>query len=195
MPRPQASSTAIGGADERAESRKETKSPMLCSRGASLLCATGARGHGHGGVTMGEGCNNSGARSKSRNALSKDHGVPSLMSLGQELAPHLPFLRRYARALTGSQAHGDAFVRATLEAIVAEPDEFPARRRSPARPLPHLPRDLVDRQHRGRRGAVARLRRQRGHRPCAPVADHAPVAPGAAADQPRRLFDRGHRLI
>ena len=47
------------------------------------------------------------------------------MSLGQELAPHLPFLRRYARALTGSQAHGDAFVRATLEAIVANPDEFP----------------------------------------------------------------------
>ncbi len=47
------------------------------------------------------------------------------MSLGQELAPHLPFLRRYARALTGSQAHGDAFVRATLEAIVASPEEFP----------------------------------------------------------------------
>ena len=47
------------------------------------------------------------------------------MSLGQELAPHLPFLRRYARALTGSQTHGDAFVRATLEAIVATPDEFP----------------------------------------------------------------------
>jgi DNA-directed RNA polymerase specialized sigma24 family protein len=47
------------------------------------------------------------------------------MSLGQELAPHLPFLRRYARALTGSQAHGDAFVRATLEAIVAAPSDFP----------------------------------------------------------------------
>jgi len=47
------------------------------------------------------------------------------MSLGQELAPHLPFLRRYARALTGSQAHGDAFVRATLEAIVASPESFP----------------------------------------------------------------------
>ena len=47
------------------------------------------------------------------------------MSLGQELAPHLPFLRRYARALTGSQAHGDNFVRATLEAIVASPDDFP----------------------------------------------------------------------
>ncbi|HWH17621.1 MAG TPA: response regulator [Allosphingosinicella sp.] len=47
------------------------------------------------------------------------------MSLGQELAPHLPFLRRYARALTGSQGHGDAFVRATLEAIVASPEDFP----------------------------------------------------------------------
>lgn len=47
------------------------------------------------------------------------------MSLGQQLAPHLPFLRRYGRALTGSQTHGDRYVRATLEAIVAAPDEFP----------------------------------------------------------------------
>jgi CheY-like chemotaxis protein/DNA-directed RNA polymerase specialized sigma24 family protein len=47
------------------------------------------------------------------------------MSLGQQLAPHLPFVRRYARALTGSQTQGDAYVRATLEAIVAAPDEFP----------------------------------------------------------------------
>src|SRR3546814_2851695 len=35
------------------------------------------------------------------------------MSLGQQLQPHLPFLRRYGRALTGSQTHGDAYVRAT----------------------------------------------------------------------------------
>lgn len=48
------------------------------------------------------------------------------MSLGQQLHPHLPFLRRYARALTGSQSHGDAYVRATLEAIVAAPGDFPA---------------------------------------------------------------------
>ncbi|MFC3581754.1 response regulator [Sphingomonas hylomeconis] len=47
------------------------------------------------------------------------------MSLGQQLAPHLPFLRRYGRALTGSQTHGDRYVRATLEALVAAPDEFP----------------------------------------------------------------------
>jgi len=47
------------------------------------------------------------------------------MSLGQELAPHLPFVRRYARALTGTQKQGDAYVRATLEAIVAAPEDFP----------------------------------------------------------------------
>lgn len=42
------------------------------------------------------------------------------MSLGQDVAANLPFLRRYARALTGSQATGDAFVRATLEAALAD---------------------------------------------------------------------------
>ena len=49
-----------------------------------------------------------------------------MSSLGQQLAPHLPFLRRYARALTGAQHHGDAYVRATLEAIVAAPEDFPS---------------------------------------------------------------------
>ena len=49
----------------------------------------------------------------------------SYMSLAREIAPHLPLLRRYARALTGAQQSGDAFVAAALEAIVARPDEFP----------------------------------------------------------------------
>ena len=48
------------------------------------------------------------------------------MALGETLRPHLPFLRRYARALTGSQRAGDGYVRATLEFIVAAPDEFPS---------------------------------------------------------------------
>ena len=48
------------------------------------------------------------------------------MSLSSEIAPHLPHLRRYARALTGTQASGDAYVRATLEAIVRAPGEFPS---------------------------------------------------------------------
>ncbi|MEP3421436.1 MAG: response regulator [Erythrobacter sp.] len=44
------------------------------------------------------------------------------MSLGKQVAANLPFLRRYARALTGSQSTGDAFVRATLEAALADED-------------------------------------------------------------------------
>ncbi|HEY6993576.1 MAG TPA: response regulator [Xanthobacteraceae bacterium] len=36
------------------------------------------------------------------------------------VAQYLPFLRRYARALTGSQASGDAYVAATLEALIAD---------------------------------------------------------------------------
>lgn len=43
------------------------------------------------------------------------------MSLGDQIAANLPYLRRYARALTGSQSSGDAFVRATLEAALADP--------------------------------------------------------------------------
>jgi DNA-directed RNA polymerase specialized sigma24 family protein len=38
----------------------------------------------------------------------------------QQIAHHLPYLRRYARALTGSQSSGDAFATATLEAILMD---------------------------------------------------------------------------
>ncbi|HUO89374.1 MAG TPA: response regulator [Rhizomicrobium sp.] len=41
------------------------------------------------------------------------------MSMSQTLAPHLPYLRRYARALCGSQSSGDAYVRAALSALLA----------------------------------------------------------------------------
>jgi len=41
------------------------------------------------------------------------------MSLLAKLAPHLPYVRRYARALTGDQRAGDAYVRAALEALAA----------------------------------------------------------------------------
>ncbi|MCY1670158.1 response regulator [Novosphingobium sp. SL115] len=44
------------------------------------------------------------------------------MSLGAKVANQLPYLRRYARALTGSQSAGDSFVRATLEAALADED-------------------------------------------------------------------------
>ncbi|MGV2495029.1 response regulator [Pelagerythrobacter aerophilus] len=44
------------------------------------------------------------------------------MPLGEQVANNLPYLRRYARALTGSQSTGDAFVRQTLEAALADED-------------------------------------------------------------------------
>lgn len=42
------------------------------------------------------------------------------MSLGARIAAELPYLRRYARALTGDQAVGDAYVRSTLEAALSD---------------------------------------------------------------------------
>ncbi|KIZ39579.1 MULTISPECIES: response regulator [Rhodopseudomonas] len=59
------------------------------------------------------------------------------MSRSQLVAEHLPLLRRYARALTGSQASGDAYVGAMLEALLQDPS-------------------LLDEQH-GPRAALFRL--------------------------------------
>ncbi len=47
------------------------------------------------------------------------------MSLSTRIAPHLPFLRRYARAVTGSQAAGDGYVAAVLEALIEDISLFP----------------------------------------------------------------------
>src|SRR5262249_47278466 len=43
------------------------------------------------------------------------------MTRSQLVAEHLPLLRRYARALTGNQASGDAYVGAMLEALLQDP--------------------------------------------------------------------------
>jgi len=44
------------------------------------------------------------------------------MSLSQTLAPQLPYLRRFARAVAGDQIGGDAYAEATLNAIITDPD-------------------------------------------------------------------------
>ncbi|MGO9544850.1 MAG: response regulator [Rhodomicrobium sp.] len=48
------------------------------------------------------------------------------MSVSQAIVPHLPALRRFARALSGSQASGDAYVVAVLELLLANPAMLPA---------------------------------------------------------------------
>jgi DNA-directed RNA polymerase specialized sigma24 family protein len=47
------------------------------------------------------------------------------MTLSTRIAPHLPYLRRFSRATTGSQTSGDAYVAATLEALIADISIFP----------------------------------------------------------------------
>ena len=77
------------------------------------------------------------------------------MSRSQLVAEHLPLLRRYARALTGNQVSGDAYVGAMLEALLQDPSLLDER---------HGPKDglfklftqiwnsvaLNDREYRGR---------------------------------------------
>src|SRR5262249_24857020 len=41
--------------------------------------------------------------------------------LAQEVAKRLPYLRRYARALTGAQDRGDRYIRVCLEVLLQEP--------------------------------------------------------------------------
>ena len=48
------------------------------------------------------------------------------MPLSTRIAGHLPYLRRYSRALTGSQTSGDSYVSAVLEALIADISIFPA---------------------------------------------------------------------
>lgn len=47
------------------------------------------------------------------------------MSVSTDIAPHLPHLRRFARALSGSQNSGDAYVASLLEALGTDPSSFP----------------------------------------------------------------------
>lgn len=44
--------------------------------------------------------------------------------MSKAIAPHLPYLRRFARALAGTQSAGDAYVAATLEVLIEDPSLF-----------------------------------------------------------------------
>lgn len=47
------------------------------------------------------------------------------MTISTAVAPNLPYLRRFARAVSGSQLSGDAMVAAALEALVQDVSIFP----------------------------------------------------------------------
>jgi DNA-directed RNA polymerase specialized sigma24 family protein len=54
-------------------------------------------------------------------SLTESH---SRMSISKAISPHLPYLRRFARALAGTQQAGDAYVAATLEVLIEDPSLF-----------------------------------------------------------------------
>src|SRR4029079_13870288 len=58
----------------------------------------------------------------SRRRLRQDKGIG--MTISQKIAPHIPYLRRYARALTGNQKSGDAYVAAVIESLLTDPSAF-----------------------------------------------------------------------
>src|SRR5258708_31056621 len=55
-----------------------------------------------------------------------DGGEESAMALAELVWPHLPYLRRFSRALSGSQKSGDAYVEALLETLISSPGELDA---------------------------------------------------------------------
>jgi DNA-directed RNA polymerase specialized sigma24 family protein len=61
--------------------------------------------------------------SSQTNSPSQTASSPQAIS-SHTITSHIPYLRRFARVLTGSQPGGDAYVLATLEAIVADPAGF-----------------------------------------------------------------------
>lgn len=52
--------------------------------------------------------------------MTVDESKPDDTNLAAVIAPHLPLLRRFARALSGNQSSGDRLVANTLEAMIAD---------------------------------------------------------------------------
>jgi DNA-directed RNA polymerase specialized sigma24 family protein len=97
------------------------------------------------------------------------------MSKSHAVAQHLPYLRRYARALTGSQVSGDAYVAATLEALVKDPELLEAE---------EPPRVALFRLFSAIWNSLA------VNEPADPVADHLPAERhlGELTAKPRQAF-------
>ncbi len=83
------------------------------------------------------------------------------MSIASEISAHIPYVRRFARALSGSQSHGDAHVVAMLEALIEDQSL--------------LPRDLPSRIAVYKIFAKLWLSTNRGERPAPMIAEHAGV--------------------
>ena len=112
------------------------------------------------------------------------------MSISKAIAPHLPYLRRFARALSGTQSAG----RRLCCRHASGPDRGPVAVRphlgSAHCPVPHLHRAVE--LHRPQPQAGGASRRADGGRSQARI-HHAAAAAGLPAELGRRLFQRGYR--
>ena len=110
------------------------------------------------------------------------------MSLATAIKPHLPYLRRFSRALTGGQQSGDAYVAMLLETLVADPTTLGERQAGQDRPLfPALQIVGFPKGQSTRRCAWTALG---GNRAKSPGCYPAQASPGLPVNQRRRLFDR-----
>ena len=64
--------------------------------------------------------------------------------LASSIAVNIPFLRRYARALTGNQDSGDRYAAATLEAILEDRAAINASLDPKTAPVPRVSSGLVE---------------------------------------------------
>ena len=106
------------------------------------------------------------------------------MSRSQLVAEHLPLLRRYARALAGNQASGDAYVGAMLEALLQDPSLLDGHLGAARRPLPAV--------HENLEFGLAERRSDVGACRCrgaAPVEHYAVAPPGLPADALERFSE------
>lgn len=64
------------------------------------------------------------------NATGSEWFPAQLVDAMDHISAQIPYLRRYARALTGDQSSGDTFAAAVLEAMVADPTSVPTPARA-----------------------------------------------------------------
>ena len=64
-------------------------------------------------------CSSLHRRRRSGPVINVEYDMPAA-NIAQAIGRELPYLRRYARALTGNQTAGDNYAAATLEAILAD---------------------------------------------------------------------------
>src|ERR1700726_4845494 len=97
------------------------KNLSLISKPSAGLIQSQPKSSGAGELLSGSGVvrHVRGTGSPRYNALTQKQGGVG-MTRSQLVAEHLPLLRRYARALTGNQSSGDAYVGAMLEALLQD---------------------------------------------------------------------------